>query len=540
VKLLGFSNKKHLFILLTIIVVQILITSILTLNTDYPLVKSEEEPLHGAYALDIFEQLNNNILGAKYYWQSIPNQPLTYFLTQIFLFGFGKSIFSIMLVNNVFFIIAIFFTYKLSELMFDKEIAIYAVVLLAIIPGYFFWSRAYVLENALVAILPLSMYLLLKTNKFQNTKYSILFGITLGVGMLLKISYIFYFLPILAYYCIIHHKDVWMNKKNLFILLALGFVVAQTWYGITFEQVFVELRVNAEEMSERASLQNIYSEYSLMFYPKIIGSQFLFPVFTLLFIASIYVIGKRKDKNFFLFAIVIPILIFILIPNKQIRYLVPITPFFAQAIAIGLQQIFKKKYLREIVIFAIFVTTILLVFMIFPTGIFFIDSTTNSITEALYHENKPSITDWEAQNLNLKKLFQELDKYQEQTFLVISYSPGILDAYGINFYSKLKNHKQEFYESCFFFEENPKPIESTLKLDEVHLIIISDSKVIQAKEKLNNKIAIDCSRYPYKDSFDIYYEKITNQFEYRNSVALNEESSILTANLYINKILAKK
>ncbi len=525
-------KKYHLIIIVILILIQIIITTLLTINSELPVVNYLEESYHSKQVVRGHELVKESLLNIKTFWNSIHYQPIYYLISIFFTLVFGKNIFSIIFANNLFFIIALISTYKLSEKLFDKKIALYSTIILAVIPGYFILSKALLLENGLVAILPLSVYFLIMTNRFKNKYYSILLGVSFGIGMLIKVSYIIYFLPILIFYFINkkNYLEIWHNKKNVFLFILIGVLLMLLWYDISFSQIQSQFAITYEESGEKGSLPKIYNLKSLIFYPKIIFFEFLQPILTTLFIISSYMIIKKYDNKYLpLTAIFIPIILFIFIPNKQLRFLLPIAPFFAQIIAFGLKETLKKKFLGILFMGLIILSTINLVLMTYDTGVSHIDKLSANTKNILYYENKPVMFDKNMKNLDLEKLFSELKTYEIKDYLVITYED--IDAYLLDFYSHIYEKNLTLIESCFIFEEvSPDPIK-TFNINNFNLLLISNKKNFPSENNLYKKISLDCSRYPEKNNFHEFYYQINNYFSYDKPIIINKR---ITTHIYKN------
>ena len=166
--------------------------------------------------------------------------PLAGIVTAPFYFIFGSAqITGIMLNAAVFLAVLIYSTYKLGAKLSGRETGALAAFLVTIYPVFFNQLKVYMLDVPLAAFAALSVYLLVMSNNFQNLKYSVLFGISCGLGMLVKDSFILFIIGPLSYVII---KNIFpLNKTagayysgkwviNLILSLTLGFFAAFPYY----------------------------------------------------------------------------------------------------------------------------------------------------------------------------------------------------------------------------------------------------------------------------------------------------------------------
>ncbi len=102
---------------------------------------------------------------------------------------FGRSADVAVMVNIVYMAIMLAATYGLGRRWGGRCQAMVSVVLLATFPMFYSMSRYFYLEFALAAMVALTVYLLLATDRFRRPWVSLLFGLCLGLGLLTKRTY---------------------------------------------------------------------------------------------------------------------------------------------------------------------------------------------------------------------------------------------------------------------------------------------------------------------------------------------------------------
>lgn len=165
-----------------------------------------------------------------------PLFPISSLLLTIF---WGNSIRTMVMVNSIYMAIMLLSVFKIGERIFDRKTGLWAAFILSMFPIVFGTSRMFLLDYALIAMIALSVYLLLLTDYFRNTKYSILFGISLGIGMLIKNTFPGFIIGPLFYIFyrgMLESTEKERRKRiaNLFYSLSIGVVLALPWYVLSF------------------------------------------------------------------------------------------------------------------------------------------------------------------------------------------------------------------------------------------------------------------------------------------------------------------
>nr|WP_290666076.1 glycosyltransferase family 39 protein [Ardenticatena sp.] len=112
--------------------------------------------------------------------------PLLYILTQPFYWLFGVSMDAAQYLNVALFVLIAVLTYVIGRRAFDARTGWLAVALLAFWPLMAAMTRLFYMENLQTAMLLLIVWTLWRTEMFTSRRWSVAWGITLGVGMLAK------------------------------------------------------------------------------------------------------------------------------------------------------------------------------------------------------------------------------------------------------------------------------------------------------------------------------------------------------------------
>ncbi len=285
--------------------------------------------------------------------------PLLYFSSAILASFFGVSRTIFVKTNIIYFLIMVFSVYFIGKKIGNRKIGLLSAFILSVFPMIFGMSRSFMLEFSLTAMVSFSICCLFYAEGFTNKKYSLLFGLSLGLGMLAKWTFpIFLIGPFSCLLITMHKKGI----KNLLYALMLGLLVASLWY--------LPYAINTSVI-ERLAYELNFFWYSLGGFLSYLRSIFyqispFFLVFLLIILPLI--IRKRfTGKSVILSWVLLPYIILTAIDTKWTHYIMPVLPAIALILAIGIYKIPFKK-LRHALIFILIFAGIFQLFYITDNG----------------------------------------------------------------------------------------------------------------------------------------------------------------------------
>lgn len=341
------------------IAVILLIFFLILLNIIW--LKQDTKPPHWDFAVNLsysifhLENLMSfNLQQLVYSYSYWP--PLSYYITSVafLLFGIHEDIGVLSL--SPFLAILLFFTYKLGETLLSKRLGILSAVVLVGMPFLMSQTREYQLDFPLTAMVILNAYLFFKSVFFSRKKYSILFGIGSGLGLLTKWTYII-FLLISVIFGIgraikIKSNGILVNLIGVFILTA---ALAGPWYLANVDNLKYSYFNNIQNINNATIYQN-YSLRSLTFYLNSLYLDHLRLPFLIFLINGVIFIllNFKKNKNISLILIfcILYFLIISLYSVKEPRYIEAITPFLAIIMVFWILKL-KHKIFRKFLIFSV-------------------------------------------------------------------------------------------------------------------------------------------------------------------------------------------
>ena len=190
-----FKLNKYIIILISIILFHAILNyTILLIDNTYMIY--DESNAH-MFSLRMFNIIKSNPTNLFYYFMNGEGNypPLMHLASTPYYAFLGTSQDIAAFSNITFFIILIFSTYGIGKTLFNKNIGLLSAIIASFLPGIFSFSRVYMVDFPLASMVTLSWYFLLKTKKFTDIKYSLLFGLSAGLGMLAKFTYFIYIFP---------------------------------------------------------------------------------------------------------------------------------------------------------------------------------------------------------------------------------------------------------------------------------------------------------------------------------------------------------
>jgi 4-amino-4-deoxy-L-arabinose transferase-like glycosyltransferase len=305
--------------------------------------------------------------------------PFAPLITSFFHLIFGTSS-QVAIMSNMFFIsVLILSLYSLGTTLCCRFVGLLASFFILLFPIVFQHSFIYMLDMPLTAMVAFGTYILIKSNFFQNTKFSILAGVAFGLGMLTKWSYLFFMIGPLSY---VIYKSFYaeassgnkiiepMKQKKIIYHIFLFSLTAVLTFGpyyipIIFKLIYMTLKNSSSIFAEGP--ETLYSFASISFYPVVLWNKMITPLGGILFAFGLLFLSfsKIKSKKFLLIWILVPygILTFFL-QNKCSRHmmpwLLPISIIMAyginrlESINIGGKNLEIKKY-STIIFISLFV-----------------------------------------------------------------------------------------------------------------------------------------------------------------------------------------
>ncbi len=398
-------------------------------------------------ALNYGHALQNTHLLDLEWWRSfwlLSNKipPLHYILTAPFLSIFGLTEDSASLVMLLYTALLLISVYGLGVILFDASVGLWAAGLCQLLPGLYYYRLEFLLDYPLTAIVTATFWLLtLWKVKQKNWILAILWGISLGLAVLLKQTALFFlFIPLVWLWCGCLKNRHWMKLTQLFTGLVISVAVAYPWYRTNWLLILTS--------GKRATIDSAIAEGdpalntidAWTYYGKILPYLLswhilLIPLGGLI----LYIILQKPHKTILNSNSLRWIAVFLIGGyllssvniNKDARYILPLLPVFSLILAVGLLS-YRGTWQKYISWGTVGLGIVLMILNLFPLG-------GNIVTEKL----SPKVQQYPYTALEYPhpEVIAEIintNPYLRTTLGVLPSTPGI-NQHNFSFYGGLKN-----------------------------------------------------------------------------------------------------
>lgn len=220
-------------------------------------------PLHWDSAIHLSESLNANrvgeagnpslikeLLNISWYYP-----PFVSYVSAPLYMLFGESEFVALQVMSAFLVLLVASTYGLGRRLLSREAGLLSALLVSCLPIVVQYSRMFMLDLPLAALVTFSMYLLVRTSSFERTIPAVLLGLGMGFGLLTKwIFPLFIAAPFVMAFVIgmVRPGNRGRRIRNALISLFIASVLAAPWYLMHAIQIITsradELNRNSESL----------------------------------------------------------------------------------------------------------------------------------------------------------------------------------------------------------------------------------------------------------------------------------------------------
>jgi len=284
------------------------------------------------------------------------NAPLLTWIMKGIFFIVGKEHYDLIVifVNYIFFLIPLYFIYKIGVELKDKETGNIAMILFALVPAVYGMSRQYGHKDYhIIAGITFNIYCLIKADYFRDKKWSIWYGISVGLGLMIKDAFIaYFFVPFVYIFISGLRKKIDKTKIiNVLIAIAIGSLIA----GWHYFRYGIVRKILYEPVTEPAPIL-VFESLRVM----TIGlcDQLLSPpIFIIFVIGLIYFILKYKGKYKYVILLWFFVPWFIIMSmghHKLSEYGAGFIPAMILMGAVFISQI-QKKYVKKIILILLIV-----------------------------------------------------------------------------------------------------------------------------------------------------------------------------------------
>ncbi len=157
-------------------------------------------------------------------WSYLDHPPMVALLIKLFTTILGSYEFSVRFASLFCWFISCFFSYKLSELI-QAQSGRYAILLLAILPFFFFQSIIITPDVPLISAWSACLYFLFRALVLNQARCWYSAGFWLGLGLLSKYTICLLILATLAYVISQKKLHFWFKRKEPYLALIIAFLL---------------------------------------------------------------------------------------------------------------------------------------------------------------------------------------------------------------------------------------------------------------------------------------------------------------------------
>ena len=229
--------------------------------------------------------------------------------------------------------------FLLGRRLFDGSTGLLAALLFGAAPFVVYSGTNFQLDLPLAAMVSLALLLLVRTDDFSRRSWSIVLGLALALGMLVKPPFAVYLFPplVLVIARAFRARDRGRRGLNLAVALLLGGFFSIPWYGPRLFGLPMQVANRAFKQAAQAGSPETFTASSLLFYPRTL--LYMFGLLAgLLFVWGLVALARQRDARGLLWtASLVPFGFLLLIQNKNLRYVLPLLPVAALIGAAGLR-----------------------------------------------------------------------------------------------------------------------------------------------------------------------------------------------------------
>jgi hypothetical protein len=252
--------------------------------------------------------------------------------------------------------VALVSLFLLGRWLADAPTGLGAALLFGAAPFVVYSATNFQLDLPLAAVVSLALLVLVRTDAFSRPWWSLVMGMILALGMLIKPPFAAYLFPPLAFvgWRALRAADRGRRLLNLALTLLLGGALSLPWYGPRLFGLPVQISNRAFRQAAESGYPEALTASSFWFYPRTFIPMFGL-VAALLFAWGLLALAHRPGAGILLWsASLVPFAFFLFIQNKNLRYVLPLLPVAALIAAAGLRALAPawRRVLTVAVVFA--------------------------------------------------------------------------------------------------------------------------------------------------------------------------------------------
>jgi hypothetical protein len=272
-----------------------------------------------------------------------PYPPLVYMVSMPFVGALGFSGDVFILSSGIFLGVLLVSTYGIAARLGGWRVGLWAAFIVSMYPGIFGFSRAYLLDVPLVAMVALANYLLLRASDSESLVGALLAGVAVGASMLIKhVAILFEVGGLGLFLWSLYGRPPVRRWLALGLVALAAGVIAIPWYAVNLRDLLAFWRLNSRLGLAEGDPGWLSLAGWLYYLRVILSTQLLVPLSAFFVLGLVILVLRWKDwgdrRGAVLLAawFLVPYVASTLLSNKNSRYTLPFLPVAAIVTALGL------------------------------------------------------------------------------------------------------------------------------------------------------------------------------------------------------------
>lgn len=216
-------------------------------------------------------------------------------------------------------------TYLLGRELGDATSGVAAAWIFGSAPFVLYSALRFQLDLPLAAMVALGLFALSRTDGFTRTGASLVAGLAFGAGLLVKPPFAAYVLgPVLW---VLARERSWRALGNGALAALVAATLSLPWYGPRIFGLPLQIANRSFKNAALEGKPETFTSAALAFYPTWLAPQ-LGVLAVALLLAGLVVAAVRR-RGLALIAFLVPLALFMLVRNKDLRYSLPLLPMAA-------------------------------------------------------------------------------------------------------------------------------------------------------------------------------------------------------------------
>lgn len=248
----------------------------------------------------------------------------------------GVSLFAARAVPMLFSVLSLWLVFELAYSMYGGKTALLSVVILAVMPGYFWLSQGALLETALVFFVVASLLFFYRWLTTRQDLMLIFTGVALGLGFLTKYQVVVAGIILLVSIFFLARNQLKTALKKFTITIAAAVLVVVPWIVIAYQMYasqFLSQWVYALQVGnpERSIYSDRFPQAIFYLIDMVWPYSNTHPISLFIYIAGlvglVYLAWRHKPQDrYIVIWFVVIYVFFTLISNRAWRYALPVFP----------------------------------------------------------------------------------------------------------------------------------------------------------------------------------------------------------------------